>query len=90
MTHGMPVVVRAVMKPISTISRPLDSVDVATKEPRKAFRERADICAVPAAAVVAEAALAFVLAQALLDKFGGDSIAQLDEAVSAYRATVRD
>lgn len=90
MTHGMPVVVRAVMKPISTISRPLDSVDVATKEPRKAFRERADICAVPAAAVVAEAALAFVLAQALIDKFGGDSIAQLDEAVSAYRATVRD
>ena len=90
MTHGMPVVVRAVMKPISTISRPLDSVDVATKEPRKAFRERADICAVPAAAVVAEAALAFVLAQALIDKFGGDSIAQLDEAVDAYRATVRD
>jgi chorismate synthase len=89
MTHGAPVVVRAVMKPISTISRPLDSVDVATKEPRKAFRERADICAVPAAAVVAEAALAFVLAQALVEKFGGDSVAQLDDAVGSYLATVR-
>ena len=66
MTHGAPVVVRAVMKPISTLSRPLASVDVATKEPRKAFKERSDICAVPAAAVVAEAAVAFVLARALL------------------------
>ena len=74
MTHGAPVVVRAVMKPISTLSRPLASVDVATKEPRKAFKERADICAVPAAAVVAEAEVAFVLARALLEKFGGDSI----------------
>ena len=62
------------MKPISTLTRPLASVDVATKEPRKAFKERSDICAVPAAAVVAEAAVAFVLAQALLEKFGGDSI----------------
>ena len=66
MTHGAPVVVRAVMKPISTLTRPLASVDMATKEPRKAFKERSDICAVPAAAVVAEAAVAFVLAQALL------------------------
>lgn len=89
MTHGAPVVVRAVMKPISTISRPLDSVDVHTKEPRKAFRERADICAVPAAAVVAEAELAFVLAQALVEKFGGDSVGQLDAAVASYLSTVR-
>jgi chorismate synthase len=85
MTHGMPVVVRAVMKPISTLTRPLDSVDVATKEPRKAFKERSDICAVPAAAVIGEAAVAFVLAQALVEKFGGDSIDQLDAAVERYR-----
>lgn len=86
MTHGAPVVVRAVMKPISTLSRPLDSVDVQTKEPRKAHKERSDICAVPAAAVVAEAAVAFTLAQALMEKFGGDSITHLDGAVERYRA----
>ena len=86
MTHGMPLVVRAVMKPISTLTRPLASVDVATKEARKAFKERSDICAVPAAAVVAEAAVAFVLAQALMEKFGGDSVEQLDAAVGHFRA----
>ncbi len=90
MTHGAPVVVRAVMKPISTLSRPLASVDVATKEATKAFKERSDICAVPAAAVVAEAAVAFVLAQALLEKFGGDSIAHLDAAVERYRVEISD
>ncbi len=88
MTHGAPVVLRAVMKPISTLSRPLASVDVATKEATKAFKERSDICAVPAAAVVAEAAVAFVLAQALLEKFGGDSIAHLDAAVERYRVEI--
>ena len=88
MTHGAPVVVRAVMKPISTLSRPLASVDVATKKATKAFKERSDICAVPAAAVVAEAAVAFVLAQALLEKFGGDSIAHLDAAVERYRVEI--
>jgi chorismate synthase len=88
MTHGGPVVVRAVMKPISTLSRPLDSVDVQTKQPRKAHKERSDICAVPAAAVVAEAAVAFTLAQALVEKFGGDSISHLDGAVERYRAEI--
>ncbi len=88
MTHGAPVVVRAVMKPISTLSRPLASVDVATHEARSAFKERSDICAVPAAAVVGEAALAFVLAQALVEKFGGDSVAHLDAAVERYRAVL--
>ena len=85
MTHGMPVVVRAVMKPISTLTRPLASVDIATKEARPAFKERSDVCAVAAAAVVGEAALAFVLAQALLEKFGGDSMEHLDAAVGRYR-----
>jgi len=90
MTHGAPVVVRAVMKPISTLSRPLASVDVATKEARAACKERSDICAVPAAAVIGEAMLALVLAQALLEKFGGDAIGQLDESVARYLATVRE
>ena len=88
MTHGVPVLIRAVMKPISTLTRPLASVDMATKEPKQAFKERSDICAVPAAAVVAEAAVAFVLAQALLEKFGGDSIAHLDAAVERYRVEI--
>jgi chorismate synthase len=90
MTHGAPIVVRAVMKPISTLSRPLASVDVVTKQARAAFKERSDICAVPAAAVVGEAMLALVLAHALLEKFGGDAIGQLDESVARYLATVRD
>jgi chorismate synthase len=90
MTHGAPIVVRAVMKPISTLSRPLASVDVATKQARAAFKERSDICAVPAAAVVGEAMLALVLAQALLEKFGGDAISQLDQSVARYLATVRE
>ncbi len=88
MTHGAPLIVRAVMKPISTLSRPLASVDIATKEPRKAHKERSDICAVPAAAVVGEAAVAFVLAQALLEKFGGDTIDQVAAAVDRYRADI--
>lgn len=88
MTHGAPLVVRAVMKPISTLSRPLASVDVQNKEARAAFKERSDICAVPAAAVIGEAVIAFVLAQALLDKFGGDSISGLDAAVERYRAVL--
>ena len=86
MTHGEPLLVRAVMKPISTLTQPLASVDIATKEARKAFKERSDICAVPAAAVVGEAAVAFVLAQALVEKFGGDTLAQLEAAVDRYRA----
>lgn len=86
MTHGAPIIIRAVMKPISTLSRPLASVDVATKQAQTAFKERADICAVPAAAVIGEAALAFVLAQALIDKFGGDAIGELERAVASYLA----
>jgi chorismate synthase len=86
MTHGgAPLLVRAVMKPISTLSRPLASVDISTKQQAAAFKERSDICAVPAAAVVAEAAVALVLAEALVEKFGGDAIADLDAAVERYR-----
>ena len=81
-TNGQPVVVRAAMKPISTLRRPLRSVDLETKAPVEAVVERSDVCAVPAAGVVGEAMMAIVLAEAFLAKFGGDSI---DEIRRNYR-----
>jgi chorismate synthase len=84
-TNGEPIVARAAMKPIPTLARPLASVDLATKQPFEAQKERTDACAVPAAAVVAEAALAFVLADALLDKTGGDSMDEVLRNLRAYR-----
>jgi chorismate synthase len=77
MTNGMPVVVRAAMKPIPTTVTPLRSVDLATGEPAETQYQRSDVCAVPAASVVGEAMVAWVLADALLEKFGGDSLAEL-------------
>ncbi|MCX7626689.1 MAG: chorismate synthase [Candidatus Sumerlaeaceae bacterium] len=77
MSNGEPIIVRAVMKPIATLMRPLQSVDLKTKDSFEAVRERSDVCAVPAAAVVGEAIVAFVLAQAFLEKFGGDSVAEI-------------
>ena len=85
MTNGEPVVVRAAMKPIPTLATPLESVDVGTLEPVLASRERSDTCAVPAAGVVAEAELAIVLATAYAEKFGGDSLAEMSDALIAYR-----
>ena len=82
-TNGQPVVVRAAMKPLSTLRTPLKSVDLATKEVVEAVVERSDVCAVPAAGIVGEAMVAIVLADALLEKFGGDS---LDEIRRNYRA----
>ena len=76
--------VRAAMKPISTLMRPLATVDVETKGPAKAFRERSDVCAVPAAGVVAEQMVALVLAQEVQRKFGGDTVSDLVGAVDAY------
>ncbi len=73
------------MKPISTLMRPLATVDVETKETDKAFRERSDVCAVPAAGVVAEQMVAIVLAQEMQRKFGGDTVGDLRAAVEAYR-----
>ena len=78
-SNGEPIVARVAMKPLSTLGRPLRSIDLLTKEERGAHRERSDICAVPAAAVVGEAVLALVLADALLEKFGGDSMAEIAE-----------
>ncbi len=78
-TNGQPVVVTVAMKPISTLLKGMESVDIATGEPTRATYERSDICAVPAAGVVAEAMMCLVLADALLEKFGGDSVEELDE-----------
>jgi len=77
MTNGMPVVVRAAMKPIPTTLKPLRSVDLATGEPAATQYQRSDVCAVPAAAVVGEAMVAWVLADALLEKRGGDSLEEM-------------
>ena len=76
MSTGDVLRVRAAMKPISTVPRSLDTVDVASDEPAKAIHQRSDVCAVPAAGVVAEAMVALVLAQACIEKFGGDSVAE--------------
>ena len=90
MTNGEPVVVAAAMKPISTIARALRTVDLSTYEPARAFRERADSCAVPAAAVVGEAMVAVVLAEAFLDKFGHDNMTDVRAAYEAYMKRLRD
>jgi chorismate synthase len=83
MTTGEPLIVRGAMKPLPTLTKPLRSVDTATKEPAQALRERTDSCTVPAAAVVGEAMVALVLGSAYRAKFGGDHI---DDAVGALRA----
>jgi len=87
-TNGTPLVCRAAMKPIATLRRALPSVDVHTKEPFDAAHERSDICAVPAASVVGEAMVAITLADAVLEKFGGDSIIELQRNVAGYRAQI--
>ncbi len=88
MTNGEPLVLRAAMKPIPTLMRPLASVDLDTMEKVEACRERADVCAVPAAAVVAEAEVALVLADAYLAKFGTDAIADIKSSLEAYKARI--
>jgi chorismate synthase len=84
MTTGEPLRVRAAMKPISSLNRALATVDVATGEPATAINQRSDVCAVPAAAVVAEAMVALVLAEAAMEKFGGDSVAEIRRNVAGY------
>ena len=89
MTNGQPVVVRAAMKPLSTLMKPMRSVDIQSGEEVKATVERSDVCATPAAAVIGEAVVAFELAKALLDKFGGDSVRELKRNVESYRQTCK-
>jgi chorismate synthase len=88
MTTGDPLVVRGAMKPLPTLTKPLRSVDIATHEPAEALRERTDSCTVPAAGVVGEAMVAFVLADAYRRKFGGDHIDDVVAAVDAYRERI--
>jgi chorismate synthase len=85
MSTGQPIRVRAAMKPFSTVPRPLPTVDLATGRADVAIKQRTDVCAVPAGAVVGEAAVAFVLADAVLEKFGGDSLPETRRALDAYR-----
>jgi chorismate synthase len=88
-TNGMPVVCRAAMKPIATLKRALPSTDVLTKEPFEAAFERSDVCAVAAASVVGEAMVAVTLAQALLEKVGGDSLREVLRNLDGYRTQLR-
>jgi chorismate synthase len=88
MSNGDPLRVRAAMKPISTVPRSLRTVDIDTKEPQKAFYERSDVVAVPAAGVVAEQMVAIVVAQEMQRQFGGDTVGDLTRTVAAYRARI--
>jgi len=90
MTNGQPVVLRAAMKPISTLRTPLVSINLKTKAPEEATYERSDTCAVPAASVVVEAAVATELATALIEKFGGDSLRQALASYEAWRRAARE
>src|SRR5690606_17773547 len=90
MTNGEPLRVRAAMKPISTVPKALDTIDTSTGEPAKAIHQRSDVCAVAPAAVVAQAMVALTLPDAVLEKFGGDSVAEVARNIAAYRAAIPD
>lgn len=90
MTTGMPIVVRGVMKPIPTLYKPLNSVDIETKEPFQASIERTDNCAVPAASVVCESVVAWEIANAFLEKFGGDRYEEIKESFDRHKEWARD
>ncbi|MDZ4178283.1 MAG: chorismate synthase [Coriobacteriia bacterium] len=88
MSNGEPLVIRAAMKPIPTLMKPLASVDIDTHEPVDASKERSDVCAVPAAAVVGEAEVAIVIAAAYLDAFGRTSLVDIKSSLQAYRSRI--
>jgi chorismate synthase len=88
MTNGEPLIVRGAMKPLPTLTKPLRSIDISTHAPAEALRERTDSCTVPAAGVVGEAMVAFVLADAYRRKFGGDHIDDVRQALDAYRERI--
>lgn len=88
-TNGDDIVIRAAMKPIATLYKPLKSVDIATKRPFEASIERSDVCAVPAASVIGEAVVAFEVANAMIEKFGGDSIKEMKRNYKAYMEYVK-
>jgi chorismate synthase len=88
-TNGQPIILRTAMKPIATLYTPKKSVDIQTKEPLEATIERSDICTVPAAGVVGEAVVAFELAAAMVEKFGGDTLEEMRRNYESYQAYVR-
>ncbi len=88
-TNGQPIVLRVAMKPIATLYKPKHSVDILTKEPFEATVERSDICTVPAAGVVGEAVIAYEMANAMMEKFGGDSLEEMKRNYDAYQAYVK-
>ena len=88
-TNGQNIIVRVAMKPIATLYTPKDSVDIVTKEPFEATVERSDICTVPAAGVVGEAVIAYEMANALIEKFGGDTLDEMKRNFDAYQEYVR-
>jgi chorismate synthase len=88
-TNGQPLVVRAAMKPISTLRKPLASVNLTTKKPEEAAYERSDVCAVSACSVIVENVVAFTVAQALIDKFGGDSVTEMQARWSLFHDLAR-
>ncbi|MEW6001323.1 MAG: chorismate synthase [Nitrospirota bacterium] len=90
MTNGMPIILRAAMKPIPTLRRPLRSIDIVTKKPVKAAYERSDVCAVAAAGVIGEAMVALVLIEAFLEKFGGDSMSETGRNYDSYVSYLRN
>lgn len=90
MSNGEEISLRAVMKPIPTLMQPLRSVDIISKEPSLACKERSDTCAVPAAAVIGEAVVAFEIANAMLEKFGGDSLAEMKTNLNNYLEYVKE
>ncbi len=89
MTNGQPLVLRAAKKPISTLRKPLESINLQTKEPEAAAYERSDVCAVPAASVIVENVVAFEVAASLVEKFGGDSLEEMRSRFDAFLALAR-
>jgi chorismate synthase len=89
-SNGEDIIIRATMKPIPTLGRPLRSVDIVTRKPLKAAIERSDVCAVPAASVIARAAVAIELASAMLEKFGGDSMKEIKRNFAGYLDSLKE
>ncbi len=90
MSNGEPIILRAAMKPISTLAKPLNSVDIITKKRTKAVKERADVCAVPSAAIIGEAVAAFEITRAVKEKFGADTLEELKKNYQSYLEYVKD
>jgi len=89
MTNGQPLIIRAAKKPISTLRKPLESINLATKEPENAAYERSDVCALAAAGIIVEAVVAFTIATSFVDKFGGDSLTEMKSRYDEYLRLAR-